>query len=171
MCEKIYITGPESTGKTSLCKALATHYACAWVPEYARQYLTETGGEYDYSDLEAISVGQMEWQNNFERAAKKMLILDTGQEVLHIWSSHKYGKVDESITERLKEQAGALHLLCSPDLTWEPDALRESAHERDILFEKYETLLTKHNLEYGIIEGQGMARVEKAKGLIDQFLA
>jgi len=168
--KKVFVTGPESTGKTTLCQALAKHYNCAWVPEYARQYLTETNGKYVFSDLESISQGQLDWQNSFERITENMLLIDTGQEVLHIWSSHKFGKVSKEITARLMKQDGSLHLLCSPDLSWEPDPLRESAQERDILFEKYEALLSKCKLEYRTIEGQGPSRVEKARVLIDQFL-
>ena len=38
---KIVIFGPESTGKTTLSRQLATHYNTVWVPEFARDYLQE----------------------------------------------------------------------------------------------------------------------------------
>ena len=45
---KIVILGPESTGKSTLCEALAKHYHTVWCPEYARQYLSENGTDYTY---------------------------------------------------------------------------------------------------------------------------
>ncbi len=36
---KIIITGPESSGKTTLCKALANHFTIPFSKEYAREYL------------------------------------------------------------------------------------------------------------------------------------
>ena len=39
--QKIVVLGPESTGKSTLCAALAVHYQTIWTPEYARQYLSE----------------------------------------------------------------------------------------------------------------------------------
>lgn len=38
---KIAIYGPESTGKTTLAKQLATHFNTVWAPEFARDYLQE----------------------------------------------------------------------------------------------------------------------------------
>jgi nicotinamide riboside kinase len=37
--QKIVVLGPESTGKSTLCAALAAHYQTIWTPEYARAYL------------------------------------------------------------------------------------------------------------------------------------
>ena len=38
-CIKVVLFGPESTGKTTLSKALADHFDTLWVAEYAREYL------------------------------------------------------------------------------------------------------------------------------------
>ena len=40
-CIRVVLFGPESTGKTTLSKALARHYNSVWVPEYAREYLQD----------------------------------------------------------------------------------------------------------------------------------
>ena len=58
--KKIVIIGPESTGKSSLCEALARHYQTAWVPEYAREYLTQYGTDYRVEDLLLIACGQLD---------------------------------------------------------------------------------------------------------------
>lgn len=36
---RVVVTGPESTGKTTLARRLAEQLATAWVPEYARAFL------------------------------------------------------------------------------------------------------------------------------------
>ena len=36
---KVVIYGPESTGKTTLARQLASHYRTTWVEEFARDYL------------------------------------------------------------------------------------------------------------------------------------
>ncbi|MDP5043417.1 MAG: ATP-binding protein, partial [Leeuwenhoekiella sp.] len=38
-CIKIVLFGPESSGKTTLSRALSEYYKTLWVPEYAREYL------------------------------------------------------------------------------------------------------------------------------------
>lgn len=156
---KIYLTGTESSGKTTIAKALSNHYACPWVPEYARQYLQEKQGKYEFKDLESISQGQIELEAQFEKGDPSKLILDTDQLVLYVWSMHKYGRVSSSIEHRLKAQKGGLHLLFRPDIAWEDDPLRESPNEREELFEKYKGTLEAFALDYEIVEGKGKSRL------------
>lgn len=167
---KIYLTGAESSGKTTLAQSLSKHYACPWVPEYARQYLQEINRKYEFEDLESISVGQLELEQQFSNNSSERLILDTGQLVLYIWSMHKYGKVSPQIAQRLERQKSSLHLLCSPDLAWEEDPLRESPEERTILFEKYRATLDSFELDYAIVHGQGKERIDNAVHKIEAFL-
>ena len=51
----IALIGPESTGKTALCRALSTHYNCPWLEEYARTYVEQLQREYTYADVEQIA--------------------------------------------------------------------------------------------------------------------
>ena len=44
---RIAITGPESTGKSTLTKALAIHFNTLWVEEFARTYLNNLGRSYE----------------------------------------------------------------------------------------------------------------------------
>ena len=60
MVKKIVIIGPESTGKSTLCKSLADHYKTAWVKEYAREYLLNNGTAYSFENLLTIAKGQVE---------------------------------------------------------------------------------------------------------------
>lgn len=52
---QIAIVGPESTGKTTLCEALAAHYAAPFVEECARDLLADKQGKYDEDDLQVIA--------------------------------------------------------------------------------------------------------------------
>ena len=156
---KIYLTGTESSGKTTIAKALSNHYACPWVPEYARQYLQERGGKYEFEDLEVISQGQYDLEAQFGNRAPSKLILDTDQLVLYVWSMYKYGRVSPKIEHKLKAQKGGVHLLFRPDIAWEHDPLRESPNNRKMLFKKYKEALEAYNLEYSIVEGEGEKRL------------
>ena len=57
---KIIVTGPESSGKTTLCKALSKHYKLPFTKEYARKYLADMGKNYLQKDLLEIAKGQLE---------------------------------------------------------------------------------------------------------------
>ena len=54
--KKIVVIGPESTGKSTLCKQLAEYYKTIWCPEFAREYLIKYGKDYNYNDLLTIAL-------------------------------------------------------------------------------------------------------------------
>lgn len=56
----ITIVGPESSGKTTLARELASAYGVPWVPESARKYLEGLGRPYQANDLNRIAEGQLE---------------------------------------------------------------------------------------------------------------
>ena len=56
---KIAITGPESSGNTTLSKSLNKHYKeSVLISEFAREYLHKLNRKYQYSDLLNIAKGQ-----------------------------------------------------------------------------------------------------------------
>ena len=72
MLKKIVAIGPESTGKSSLCKQLAEHYNTLWCPEYAREYLTNHGMNYTYDDLLTIAKEQVELEEKYESKIRSL---------------------------------------------------------------------------------------------------
>ena len=56
---RVSLTGPESTGKSTLAAQLAAHYGTSFAPEFAREYLAESGPHYTARDLEEIARGQL----------------------------------------------------------------------------------------------------------------
>ena len=76
MLKKIVVIGPESTGKSTLCRQLAEHFETLWCPEYAREYLLTNGKDYSFSDLLTIAKGQIAGEEYWEEVLEK---IDTGQ--------------------------------------------------------------------------------------------
>ena len=160
---RIAVTGPESTGKTTLAKALAEHFGTIYIPEYAREYLDKNGSDYAYADLEKIAKGQLAMENQMSEKAKKLLFADTEMLVMKIWSEYKYGKCSPWITEIIKTHRYDLYLLCNIDLPWAYDPLREnpSLEERQAIFKRYQTALENYKFPYTIVSGTGETRINK----------
>ena len=55
----IVITGPESSGKTTLTKALAKAFKTGYTEEYSREYLN-CNSKYKQEDLLKIAQGQLQ---------------------------------------------------------------------------------------------------------------
>lgn len=162
MIKKIAITGPESTGKSTITKNLAKFYKEPYVEEYARCYLKNKGLRYCQSDLLQIAKGQIIAEENKIAEAKKLIFVDTELINIKIWSLHKYGNCDQWILDRINKQNNSLYLLCDIDMPWESDPLRENPGLREYFMEWFVKELEGYGFPYKIINGDADERLEKA---------
>ena len=152
---KIIVTGPESSGKTTLCKALSKHYNLPFTKEFAREYLTDLGKNYLQEDLLKIATRQLENEqliiNN-----QQISLHDTDLITLKIWSDYKYGNCNNWILEQIEKQKveNRFYILCKPDLKWDYDPLRENPTNRNELLEIYKQELENLGHKFLIIKGE-----------------
>jgi len=170
MLKRIAITGPESTGKSSLAQQLAIHYHDVWVPEYAREYIDQLRRPYQQEDILKIARKQIELEESAAKNANHFLFCDTELMVCKIWSEHKYHHCDPWISEMISKSNYHLYLLCDIDLPWEEDPQREHPDLRRYFFLKYQQELEHHRFNFKIVSGQGKERLKKAIELINQSL-
>ncbi len=157
----ISIVGPESSGKTTLARALATRFRAPWVEEYARGYLSGRP-TYDETDLDMIARGQLALEEEALKDAPPVLVLDTDMLVILVWWREKYGEAPDWVEAAVRAQRDQAYLLARPDLPWEPDPLRESQYDRERLFEVYRDALAERRAAFDIVGGSGQARLRSA---------
>lgn len=156
--KRFAVTGPESSGKTTLAIALAEKYTGIFIPEFARAYLEQKNGLYSIEDLDVIAEKQLAlWE---EVSTEKLLFCDTEMLVLKIWSEFKYGTCSTFILEALRNQQFEHYFLCRPDIDWEEDPLRENPEDREELFERYLSELKKQGIPFTIVEGSLENRIK-----------
>ena len=152
---KIIVTGPESSGKTTLCKSLSKHFKIPFIEEYARKYLDELGRDYKQDDLLEIAKGQLE--NEQTTTNKHQLSLyDTDLITIKIWSEYKYGSCNNWILTQIEKQKSEkrFYLLCKPDISWRADPQRESPNNREDLFEIYKKEIASLGHDYFVVDGE-----------------
>ena len=159
---RIAITGPESSGKTTLAIALAKHLKSNWVPEFAREYLTKTKGEYEQKDLLEILIGQLASEEKATLLNPPYSICDCDPLVLWVWSKVKYAEVNIEIDQAWKNHHYDLYLLLSPDVEWKNDPLRENKENREDLFLIYLEQLKLEKKPFVIIKGEKDKRFDLA---------
>lgn len=167
---KVAIIGPESTGKTTLTKALADQYNTVWVPEYCRDYLNNLGRPYVQSDLLEIAKGQMDSQKQKRKEAKEVLFCDTELHVIKVWSEHKYGECDQWILNQLEMQYFDLYILTDYNIPYEEDPLREHPEMRAYFFNIYHKLLEDSGKAFIVVQGDLQARIYQARKAIGALL-
>jgi NadR type nicotinamide-nucleotide adenylyltransferase len=171
--KRIVVTGPESTGKSMLCKNLAEYYNTLWVPEYAREYLEKNGAEYTFEDLLTIAKGQIDSEEKISDQVSGIgnpyLFIDTDMYVMKVWSEFVFDKCDNWILNRIAERKYDLYLLCDIDLDWIEDALREYPDKkiREKLYHFYKDLMVNQSTPWSNISGNYEDRFKKAVTFIE----
>ena len=133
---KIIVTGPESSGKTTLCKEISNQFNIPFTTEYAREYLEKKGVNYNQSDLLEIAKGQFISEGGLNQ---QLSLQDTDLITIKIWSEYKYGNCNNWILDQIEKQKSEnrFYLLCKPDIPWKADPLRENPTNREELFAIY----------------------------------
>lgn len=169
---KIVLTGPESTGKTTLARQLAEHYQTFWVPEYARFYLSRLRRPYEQTDVLEIAKSQVQWEDVWAKQAKQVLFSDTALLVPKIWLKFKYDIENQWIETQLKTRSYDLYLLCDIDLPWGADPLRENPNvkDRENLFHMYQAELEALGANFTVLSGTMTGRFQDAVRQVDALL-
>jgi len=166
-CLKIVLFGPESSGKTTLARALAQRYKTEWVPEYMREYLQKKWDKNKESitkqDLLPIAYGQMEMENKAARKANTFLFCDTNLREIKVYCDYYYdGFCPEEILKATSENTYDHYFLTHIDTPWEQDDLRDRPYDREKLFRIFEAELQKNSLPYTVLVGSEKERLIKA---------
>lgn len=163
----IVVVGVESTGKSTLARALAEHTGRTLVPEVARDWLAARGNHYEEADLETLA--RLQWRAEADAArAERGVVADTDLAVIRVWSEVRFGRCATWILDALAARPPAVYLLTRPDLPWEPDPQRESpdARERALLHARYRRLLRELGHPWHEIGGVGEARLAAAQAAL-----
>ena len=167
---KVAITGPESSGKSTIANKLAEHYHTVWVKEYAREYIDKLVRNYGQDDLVSITKGQIQNEDTGLSRANDILFCDTELTVIKIWSLHKYGSADPFIIAENKKRFYDIYLLMDVDLPWEYDLQRENPDKRKYFFDWFKKELEFKKANFHIINGNYTERFNKSKRIIDKYL-
>jgi nicotinamide riboside kinase len=165
---RIAITGPESSGKTSIAQSIASYFEEEAIPEYARLYLTEKKEKYTFEDVAIMASGQFE--SLFPTNPKKLIVADTEMIVYKIWYQEKYHVTPDGILQMILNQNFDYYFLCYPDIPWEPDPLRENPFDRKVLFHQYENVLKQFKFPYTVLFGSKKERLELALKKIKEIM-
>lgn len=171
--KKIVVIGPESTGKSTLCKELAEHYNTVWCPEYAREYLLQNGTSYTYEDLGRIAQGQLTIEDYLQEDAKgAYYFVDTDMYVMKVWYEVVFQHCPAWILKTIARRTCDLYLLCNTDLPWVQDELREypDFKMRQQHFAMYKDIVANSGVPWREISGNERQRLEGAIEAIEKIL-
>ena len=170
----IYVlTGPESSGKTTLASTLANYWGSPLLLEQSRLYLEEKASDsvfdYQQSDILNIAKNHIEKEHEILIQHPEHFVCDSDLLVLIVWSEVKFGHCDQWILEQFKKtiKANSRHyILCDWQIPWESDPLRENPADREQLFRLYQTKLKEYSIDYTAVSGSNMQRFKQVHAAV-----
>ncbi|MCK4465616.1 MAG: ATP-binding protein [Bacteroidales bacterium] len=169
---KVVITGPESTGKTTLAQQLAHHFNTIWITEYAREYVENLKHPYVYEDLINITRTQIKKLQEVTEPPNQFVFLDTDLIIMKVWFQEAFQNYPEWLHNSIRQRNIDLYLLCATDIPWMDDPVRENKSDnRERLFEIYKQELESFGFSYRIITGKNTNRLQNAIKIMDDFFS
>jgi NadR type nicotinamide-nucleotide adenylyltransferase len=178
---RIVLIGAESTGKTTLCEALAAHYDTVWVAEYGREHWenkiaaqnTTPGETPAWSDDEFIHIAeeQQRRENDAATRANRVLICDTNAFATATWFERYAGTRHPEVDAIGARDQVDLYLIPSPDVPFVQDGVRDGEKIREWMHDRFLELIRANGTPYVLITGAWDARLPQAIAAIDALLA
>ncbi|MET4613335.1 HTH-type transcriptional repressor of NAD biosynthesis genes [Rhodococcus sp. PvR044] len=193
LATRIVVLGAESTGTTTVSRAVAEHYRdrggvwsrTGWVPEYGRQAthdklarlraaqpgapvkaLTWTGDDFAH-----IASEQTRTEEAAARAGSPVLICDTDAFATTVWERRYLGPDSGRAWEAVADRQALYLLTDHVGVPFVQDGIRDGEHVRAEMTGWFEDALTATGRSWVLLTGSLEERVELAVRVVDQALA
>ena len=172
---RVCVIGAESTGTTTLARALATHYDTPWVEEYGREYTARKVREgalgWDSAEFLHVAAEQATREDLAARAANRVLVCDTDVFATALWHRRHVGRPSPEVEALADARRADLYLLTGDEIPFEPDAVRDGEHVRHEMHGRFAAELERTGRRWSVLRGGPEARLASAIGLVDALLA
>lgn len=162
---RVCVLGGESSGKTTLARALARRFDTTCADEYGRELWLERGGTLEYDDFLTIAHTQVAREELAARGASSVMFGDTSPLTTLFYCQHQYGRAEPEL-QRLAERSYDLTLLCAPDFPFVQDGTRKDAAFRAEQHAFYMRELGYRRTPWVLLEGPLELRLEAASSAI-----
>lgn len=186
LATRIVVVGAESTGTTTLSRALVNHY---WpdfhtikdVPEYGRQYTENwlnslqeinpdaTMADLKWSSSDFNSIAKVQASMEYHAASTSPLVIaDTDALATGIWEE-RYLNLDEP--KKYSVPRRDLYLITDHQgVDFHDDGYRDGEHLRATMTEKFKSYLTERGYSWVLVTGDHERRMKTATSVIDQII-
>ena len=167
---RVCVTGPESTGKTTLAGEIALALDTECVPEAARIYAERVGPALTASDVEPIAREHIALADaaaeRVRASGGNVVVLDTDLLSTVVYAQYYYEFSSPWLESKERARRADLYLLCDVDVPWIADAVRDRPANREEMLELFRSALEHPGARYEFVTGDLDARLQTALGAI-----
>ncbi|MEM1262975.1 MAG: AAA family ATPase [Pseudomonadota bacterium] len=166
----VAVVGAESTGKSTLVKALAKHYGTSYAPEWGR-IVSEAHAELTKRDFDHIISMQTELIRTAQRTSNGLCFADTEAITTALFAPIYLHDEHAASWRCAKAQSFALYLVLDPAVPWIDDGTRVlDTAQRDAFHQALVGALERLNKPYRLVGGDSYSsREEAARSAVDNL--
>lgn len=172
---RVCVLGAESTGTTTLARALAARWRTNWVAEYGREYSAEKQRRPDATWRTAEFVHIAEEQTRREDAAaaasNRVVICDTNALATTLWHRRYVGGNSPAVDAVAARGRCDLYLLTGDEIPFVQDGLRDGEHRRHEMHRWFEEMLRAQSVPWTLLRGPPAERLVAASKAVDALFA
>jgi NadR type nicotinamide-nucleotide adenylyltransferase len=185
LCARVVVVGAESTGTTTLSRALADHYRTEWVAEEGRRHTEEkfvaatalAGGTppplddlvWTVGDFVDVARHQAEEEDRAARRGGPLIVCDNDAWAATVWCERYLGTAHPDVAAGRRP---ALYLLTDHvGVPFEQDGWRDGEHRREWMTARFAELLAGRGVPWLLVTGDRDERLRQAVRACDGLLA
>ena len=179
---RVVILGAESTGTTTVARALAGHYGAHCVSEFGREYTaTKWSGQpgplddvvWHQADFDAVATEQTRREEAAARSGGPILVCDTDAFATAIWERRYLGPDARTAQPWTDVPRRAVYLLTDHrGVPWQDDGMREGdLGIREAMTGWFADALTRAGRSWVLLTGSASERLDLAVRTVDPLLA
>jgi HTH-type transcriptional regulator, transcriptional repressor of NAD biosynthesis genes len=171
--KRVVIIGSESSGTTTLARALAEHYRTVWVPEFGRTYSEGrqyVGQPWRSEEFVHIATEQIRMEDALARLANRVLICDTDAFATSIWHERYMGTPSDDVKAIAATRKYDLYVVTDANIPFVGDDIRDGESFRQWMQGRFIEELSKTSTPMIVVSGPHEDRFAAAVKRIDQIL-
>lgn len=168
LIQKVVFVGTESTGKSTLSKALAEEYNTQWVHEYGRELWEAQGLTGSFRDLLKIAEVHRRREDMMTLNSREYLFCDTNAWTTLHWSLMYSGSADARLYKMVDESMkDYIWIECSDDFGWINDGTRELSNGKAHDFHRVQMMdLRDRDIPFSTVRGSVEQRIAQVKEIL-----
>ena len=171
--KRVCLWGAESTGKTTLARALAAELDTVWVPEFGHPYSAHrAAGQWTTEEFVHIAKMQNWFEDAFAAQANRVLFCDTNAVTTALFHQVYLGSWSERVARVPAGRSYDLYLICDVSTPFRQDewGLRLGGPQRGWMHEQYLARAADAGVPYVVLRGTHAERLVQARAAVSALL-
>ena len=171
---RVCVVGAESTGKSTLVRAMSERHRTKGVGEYGRDYTVAkkaagTNDHWTTDDFVRIAQEQQRLEDEMAVGAGPLFFCDTDAMTTGLWHERYQGSASTVVNRIGRMRTYDLFVLCGLDIAWERDEIRLGADTRSAMHQRFLTVLSKRREPWITVIGSVEERMSSVDDEIDRL--